>query len=62
MDYLSEFGMLAYQMHYSGSEYNDIDNFIANVLVNNIDPMYEERVNFFEMYLLPQMAFLFLKI
>ena len=51
-DNMNEFGLMAYNLHYKAHSKEDIENFILNV-INDIDPLNNKRVDFFNDYLLP---------
>ena len=48
---LNEFGKMAFDLHYKGRNFNDIESFINNVIAG-VDPMKEERDKFYNDYLL----------
>ena len=49
----SDFGKLAYSMHYIGANEQDIRHFIDDVVLAGNDPMRPQREEFFQDYLLP---------
>lgn len=49
----SEFGKLAYAMHYIGESCDDIKNFINDVVLDGKDSLKAEREKFYSDYLLP---------
>jgi len=49
---LNKFGQMAFDLHYKGVTPDDIESFIQNV-INNVDPRKEERIQFYNDYLLP---------
>ena len=51
-DNLNSFAKIAYELHYKGHSENDIEQFILNV-INNFDPLKENRIDYFKNYLLP---------
>jgi len=53
VDYLSEFGRLAYDMHYKGTSKKEIINFIDNIVLKGQDGLLKARENFFDLHLLP---------
>ena len=53
LDTQSDFGLLAYKMHYLGQNNDDIDNFISHVVIAGNDSLKERRDEFYENYLLP---------
>ena len=53
LDTQSDFGLLAYKMHYLGQNNDDIDNFISHVVIAGNDSLKEQRDEFYENYLLP---------
>lgn len=53
MEQLSDFGLLAYNMHYKGAGKNDFEKFIEDVVIKGNDFMFEDRQKFFNEHLLP---------
>ncbi len=49
---LNDFGKKAFEMHYKGRTKEDIEQFVKNV-INNVDPMKNERERFYRKCLLP---------
>ena len=49
----SDFGKLAYALHYQGKDEGDISRFIDDVVLAGHDPMLPQREQFFQDYLLP---------
>lgn len=49
----SEFGRLAYSMHYIGKDVADIKRFVDEVVIGGNDPLQPERDKFYNDYLLP---------
>lgn len=49
----SEFGRLAYSMHYIGKDVADIKRFVDEVVIGGNDPLQLERDKFYNDYLLP---------
>ena len=52
-DVFNEFGLLAFEQYYKGSEKADIKHFIENVVLAGNDPLKESREQFFRQYLGP---------
>jgi len=52
VDYLSDFGRLAYNMHYKGSSPIEIETFINKVVLSGDDEMLFERRKFYQDHLL----------
>lgn len=50
---LNDFGKITIDMHYIGKTENDIRQFIKNQVLQTIDPMKEQREDFFNKYLIP---------
>lgn len=53
LDTQSEFGKLAYDMHYIGKTTDDIDSFVTHVVMEGNDSLKEKRDKFYNDYLLP---------
>ncbi|MBK7764430.1 MAG: hypothetical protein IPI46_13985 [Bacteroidetes bacterium] len=53
---LSDFGILAYNMHYKGTQKIDFEQFIEDVVLNGNDVMFAARQTFFSEHLLPPNA------
>lgn len=53
LKYESDFGRLAYDLHYKGFSETDIELFIKNVVLEGKDVMLSKRKKFFKDYLLP---------
>lgn len=53
LKYESDFGRLAFDLHYKGSSEKDIELFIKNVVLEGRDIMLSKRKCFFKEYLLP---------
>ena len=50
---LNDFGKMAIDIHYIGHTKEDILNFVKNQVINGIDPLKNERMIFYNNYLLP---------
>lgn len=50
---LNSFGIACYKQHYLGYCLDDIVHFVEDIVINNNDRMYEDRVRFVNNYLIP---------
>lgn len=50
---LCEFGKKALDAHYWGQNKKDIESFIENIVLKNVDTMYSKRKDFYDNYLMP---------
>lgn len=50
----NEFGIKAFICHYQGQSTEDIDHFLQEVVISDIDPMKVQREHFFDEYLMPK--------
>lgn len=50
---LNEFGKKAIEQHYKAFSFDEIEDFITKVVLQNNDPMKKERMNFITDYLIP---------
>ena len=50
----NEFGIKAFNCHYQGQSTEDIDHFLQEVVISDIDPMKVQREHFFDEYLMPK--------
>lgn len=53
LQYESDFGRMAFDIHYKGKSEEDIESFICNVVIKGNDEMHIQRAFFFKNYLLP---------
>lgn len=52
LDFLCDFGKMAFSMHYKGSTLDDIEKFLNTVVINGEDPMKTQREDFITKYLI----------
>lgn len=50
---LNDFGKMAIDIHYIGKTEDDILSFVKNQILKGIDPLRNDRLNFYKKYLLP---------
>ena len=49
----SEFGKLAYSLHYQGKNMDDVKRFVEQVVLGGDDPLMAQRKDFFTQHLVP---------